>query len=71
MKDLQKKLEHALSLIARATKENPVKAMRAVEHYNNLMALKQAKLQKMINGTERYRHTCQTSQTTKAHQNLI
>ena len=47
--DLQRKIEHALYLIARATIYNPKRAMRAVKHYNKLMAQKQKKLQEILN----------------------
>ena len=41
MKELQNKIIRALSLVARATKENPQRAMRAVKIYESLMAQKQ------------------------------
>ena len=49
MVKLQEQIIHALALIARATKENPKKAIRAVRHYETLMAQKQKKLQEMLN----------------------
>lgn len=50
MIELQNKIVHALALIARATRYNPKRAMRAVKHYEKLMALKQKRLQEMLNG---------------------
>jgi capsule polysaccharide export protein KpsC/LpsZ len=46
---LQAQIIHALALIARATKENPKKAIRAVRHYEALMAQKQKRLQELLN----------------------
>ena len=49
MVKLQEQIIHALALIARATKENPKKAIRAVRHYETLMAQKQNLLQEILN----------------------
>ena len=49
MIELQDKIIKALALIARATRYNPKRAMRAVAYYEKLMALKQKRLQEMLN----------------------
>ena len=54
MKELQNKIIHALGLVARATKENPQRAMRAVKIYERLMAQKQNKLLKELRNEQHY-----------------
>ena len=54
MKELQDKIIHALTLVARATKENPQRAMRAVKIYERLMAQKQNRLLKELRNEQHY-----------------
>ena len=53
MVELQNKIISALGLIARATKHNPQRAMRAIKIYESLMAEKQKRLLEMVDNAKR------------------